>query len=238
MNVFTARLEIPKSGNKYYNRKASGGYSNAIQGKPVCEGLDVLSNCVGYAAGRFSEIAKDTSMHYLKPVNAELFIDYRDVGLDVGYEPKLGACAVWQKGSTKSGQDGAGHVAIVEVINNDGSIITSESGYNCSTPFFLKTRNNKDGRWGQNTTYKFLGFIYQPIEYDAQTVTKGCRGDYVKTVQVILKGYGLYSGKIDGSAGPLTSASINAFQRHSNGALVVDGIFGPKCWEYFMKGGQ
>jgi surface antigen len=43
---------------------------------------------------------------------------------------------VWQKGPTLSYTDGAGHVAVVEQINDDGSIITSESGYGCASAFW------------------------------------------------------------------------------------------------------
>lgn len=183
-------------------------------------------------------------MSQLCPVNAERFIDYADKSLVVGNEPKLGACVVWQKGATKSGSDGAGHVAIVEQINEDGSIVTSESGYNCNTPFWTKTRKN-DGNWGQNSQYKFLGFIYQKQDYEPEpapvkaTVTfevdpvqKGCKGEYVKQVQAILKGLGYYTGTIDGIAGTKTSAAIKSYQQKEK--LYLDGIWGVKCWEHWL----
>ena len=118
-----------------------------------------------YAYGRFNEIVNAGYMKYLAPVNAEQFIDYmnyRAKGVTSGMTPKLGSVAVWQAGKTKNGSDGAGHVAIVEQLNPDGSIVTSESGYGSSTPFWTKIRNNANGRWGQNTNYIFLGFIYNP----------------------------------------------------------------------------
>ena len=124
--LYVPRLSKPEDGNPYYNRQPKG-YSTAILGKPVDPGCDVLSNCVGYAFGRFNEIAGSTTMKYLKPVNAERIWQYRRT-LKSGSEPKLGACMVWQKG-TSSGDDGAGHVAIVEQILPDGSIITSERDY-------------------------------------------------------------------------------------------------------------
>lgn len=167
--MYTPQLTIPQKGNPYYNTKANGGYSNAIKGKPVEPGLDVLRNCVGYAYGRFNAIGNYGYMKYLKPVNAEQFIiaieKYKQ-GLTVGMTPKLGACMVWSQGSTGSGSDGAGHVAIVEQINPDGSIVTSESGYNAKRPFWIQTRTNSDGRWGQGKKYTFLGFIYNPAVKD------------------------------------------------------------------------
>lgn len=167
---FTPRLTIPEKGNPYYNTKKNGGYSDAIQGKPTQSGLDVLNNCVGYAYGRFNEIVGDKGCFYLQPSNAELFIRYmndgKKKGLKCGTTPKLGAVIVWQAGPTQSGSDGAGHVAIVEQINSDGSIVTSESGYNASKSFWTQKRTNANGRWGQNSNYTFLGFIYNPAVQD------------------------------------------------------------------------
>lgn len=60
----------------------------------------------------------------------------------------LGAVAVWTH-----------HVAIVEQINADGSITTSESGYGCANPFWISHRSRDGGSWGGEG---FLGFIYQP----------------------------------------------------------------------------
>lgn len=39
--------------NNYYVRQVNGGLNGAIQGKPARSGANVLSNCVGYANGRF-----------------------------------------------------------------------------------------------------------------------------------------------------------------------------------------
>ena len=167
--AYTPRFTIPDKGNPYYNTKRNGGYSDAIQGSPVEQGLDVLRNCVGYAYGRFNEIVGEGKMVYLKPVNAEQFIiaiEKYHQDLTVGMTPKLGACMVWQGGATKSGSDGAGHVAIVEQVNPDGSIVTSESGYQARRPFWTQTRTNVDGRWGQGNKYTFLGFIYNPAVED------------------------------------------------------------------------
>ena len=124
---FTPRLTRPEAGNKYYITKAAGGYSSAIKGSPTDAHCDVLSNCVGYAYGRFNEIAGEGACKYLSPTNAENFIQYAG-GLEVGQTPRLGACMVWQKGATLKGSDGAGHVAIVEQIISPTEIVTSESG--------------------------------------------------------------------------------------------------------------
>ena len=110
--AFTPRLTRPTSGNKYYIRKVNGGYSNAVKGSPTDSQCDVLSNCVGYAYGRFNEIGGYGYCKYLAPTNAENFIQYKG-SCEVGQTPKVGACMVWRKGATLNGSDGAGHVAIV-----------------------------------------------------------------------------------------------------------------------------
>ena len=158
---FTPRLTRPEAGNKYYITKAAGGYSDAVNGSPADSACNVLSNCVGYAYGRFNEIIGEGACKHLRPVNAENFIQYKGT-LEVGMEPRLGACMVWQKGATLKGSDGAGHVAIVEKIVSSTEIVTSESGWGASKPFWTQTRKKGSGNWGQGSSYKFLGFIYNP----------------------------------------------------------------------------
>lgn len=125
--TFSPRLTKPEAGNKYYITKAKGGWSTAIVGNPTDPDCNVLHNCVGYAFGRYNEIIGDTKMTHLLPVNAENFYSVAiSQGLKVGAEPQLGAVIVWEGiGSA------ADHVAVVEQIYDDGSILTSESGYKC-----------------------------------------------------------------------------------------------------------
>jgi len=158
---FVPRLTRPEAGNKYYITKAAGGYSDAVKGSPTDSACNVLANCVGYAYGRFNEIIGEGACKHLRPVNAENFIQYKGA-LEVGMEPRLGACMVWQKGNTLKGTDGAGHVAIVEKIVSSTEIVTSESGWGASRPFWTQTRKKGSGNWGQGSSYKFLGFIYNP----------------------------------------------------------------------------
>lgn len=230
--MFKARLTKPEAGNPYYNRIQNGGYSGAILGKPTDAGCNVLANCVGYAAGRFNEIIGGRGMAYFKyPPNAEDFYDTaKQCGLKVGSTPKLGAIIVWAKGKTWCSTDGAGHVAVVEEIKADGSIITSESGYNAASPFWTQHRYKESGNWGQSTAYRFLGFIYQPTEQttdDTPTVTikKGMQGDAVKWLQEKLceKGY-LRKTEIDGDFGKITLGALCGFQLENG--LKVDGVCG------------
>ena len=166
------RTSLPEYGNKYYNTTSVGGWSQCIKGKcrntaKPYDGLNVLANCVGYANGRFAEIIGKDKIEYQLTCNAENFIERaRNYGLQIGQTPKAGAIMCWEGiGSL------AGHVAIVERVNNDGSVFTSESGYN-SSPFWNSTRTNSNGRWGQNSNYRFRGFIYNPVEPKPEPTNK------------------------------------------------------------------
>lgn len=228
--MFQPRLTRPEKGNKYYNTVAAGGYSTAILGNPTDPGCNVLANCVGYAAGRFNEIiGKKKFVYFSHPPNAEDFYDTAvKAGLKVGQTPKLGAIIVWAKGKTWTSSDGAGHVAVVEQIKSDGSIVTSESGYGSASPFWTSHRYKENGNWGQSTSYRFLGFIYQPEQAaPTEVIKKGMKGESVKWLQEKLyeKGY-LPKDQIDGIFGKITLGAVCGFQLENK--LDVDGICGPK----------
>ena len=158
---FTMRTSRP-SNNKYYIRQANGGYNAAIQGKPTCNGANVLSNCVGYANGRFNEIGGYGKCKYQLTCNAENFIERaKALGLSISNTPTLGGIMVWRKGNTLSGNDGAGHVAIVERIDSSNQIYTSESNWGGSA-FYNSIRTNNNGKWGAGANYSFRGCIVNP----------------------------------------------------------------------------
>ncbi len=66
---------------------------------------------------------------------------------------------VWAAGEIGNGSDGAGHVAIVECINADGSIITSDSAYN-GKPFYTMRRTGAN--WSAGAGKRFIGCIVNP----------------------------------------------------------------------------
>lgn len=156
------RTNKPEANNKYYNTKAKGGYSSAITGKPADKGCNVLANCVGYANGRFNEIGDHKKIKYSFVWNAEQFImRAKELKLEVTDEPTLGGIMVWQKGATLKGKDGAGHVEIVEKINNSNQVYNSASAWN-GPAFYNVTRNKGNGNWGMGASYKYLGCIKNP----------------------------------------------------------------------------
>ena len=170
------RTTQPKN-NKYYIRTVSGGYNGAVAGSPTIKGANVLCNCVGYANGRFNEIINDPELKginkafkYPLVCNAENFIESaKKQGLKISSKPTVGGIMVWQKGNTLGGGDGAGHVAVVEAIYTDGTILTSESGW-ASWAFKTIKRSNSNGRWSQGTAYKFRGCVVNPsVKSKAET---------------------------------------------------------------------
>lgn len=182
MNIRTTK---PSAGNKFFITKSKGGYSTCIQGNPTDSQCNVLANCVGYACGRFNEIIGSMKYPSLN-CNAENFIERakNTYGLEISPIPTLGGIMVWQKGSTLSGNDGAGHVAVVEKIIDSNTIYTSESGYGGSA-FWNSTRKNTNGRWGLGSGYTFRGCIVNPaigkITAPAETNTSNSN-DVVYTV--------------------------------------------------------
>ena len=187
MASYQKRLSKPEKGNKFYNTFGNGGWSSAIQGSPKDKDCDVLANCVGYAYGRFNEIAyqllgesgvkklftsgggklkdlgSNPKMPLLQPLNAENFYDVaQKQGLEISQIPSVGSVMVWQKGATRSSGDGAGHVAVVEEVVSTTCVKTSESGWGCSNPFWTQLRYKGAGNWGAGTGYTFLGFIKSP----------------------------------------------------------------------------
>lgn len=128
------------SNNKNFITTGSGGWNTCIKGYPMDANANVLANCVGYASGRFNEIineARGTAKctYTTLNCNAENFIEKaKAAGLQVGSTPRVGAIGCAQCGATLNGNDGAGHVWIVERVNSNSSTYTSESGYG-STAF-------------------------------------------------------------------------------------------------------
>ena len=157
---FTMRTSRP-SNNKNYIVTGSGGWNTCIKGNPLYAPANALANCVGYASGRFNEIiniARDTSGCTYKTLNCNA-INFKEraeaAGLKTGSTPRRGAIMCW-------GNSGAGHVAIVERVDSNNQVYTSESGWGSSTIFWNQIRTNNNGRWGCASNYYFRCFIYLP----------------------------------------------------------------------------
>ena len=156
-----------------------------------------LSNCATYAYGRTMEIAIEngarwTSIrHYKNPYwftlqstygNAEDWLEQaKQVGSwKTGDTPKLGAIADWDGSILKKG----GHVAVVEAIDQDGTVTLSNSDWKGKLFYLAKAKPVV----GEVTPYvgeKFLGYIYnaniktpdKSVEEIAQEVIDGKWGN-------------------------------------------------------------
>ena len=151
MAKFVQRTTAPTTSEAWY-------YAN----NPFYKSGYGMPNCTCYAWGRFAELMG--SKPNLSLGNAENWYSYND-GYIRGMTPKLGAIICWRKGEAGNGSDGAGHVAVVEQINEDGSIITSDSGWQSEAFWWRSHRVNSDGNWGADG-YVFQGFIYNPVNFD------------------------------------------------------------------------
>lgn len=162
MAKYTPRLTEPESNNKNYIHYTHGGYGYCI----YINNGSVLPNCVGYAWSRWRELLN--KHHNLSRANAEMWYGNTADGYKRGKTPKLGAVICWRKGAVGNESDGAGHVAIVEQIKSDGTIVTSNSAYG-GTRFYLK-EIKPPYNFG---AYVFQGFIYPPIEFTEEKYTTG-----------------------------------------------------------------
>lgn len=125
-----------------------------------------MPNCVRYAYGRWWCILgyQPTGLGYLG--NAENWFANctafaKIPATDPNCVPKLGAIVCFADGPFS----GLGHVAVVEKIYSNGSILTSESGYHAYM-FKCEKVGNRSTNWGYHSAYKFQGFIYLPEDFD------------------------------------------------------------------------
>lgn len=143
------RTTAPERGNKYYKHTSAGGLNECI----LIKGGEAIPNCVGYAWGRAYEMTGKRPK--LSKSNAENWWGNTGDGYKRGQTPKVGAVICWSKGKAGVSSDGAGHVAIVEDVYSDGSILTSNSAYG-GVRFYCQ---RLDKGYKLNG-YKFQGFIY------------------------------------------------------------------------------
>lgn len=155
IQVFQKRDTAPSYSNKFYIKTTHGGYNKCIEIDP--DSGSVLPNCTGYAWGRFCECQTNVRTCNLNTGNAENWYAHTIDGYERGQTPKLGAVICWH--SSHSG----GHVAIVEKINHDGTIETSNSAYD-GTRFYMKTLDSANNYY-MGSGYTFQGFIYNPTEF-------------------------------------------------------------------------
>ncbi|MEM7579889.1 MAG: CHAP domain-containing protein [Cyanobacteria bacterium P01_A01_bin.80] len=98
-------------------------------------------NCTWYASGRAKELGRNASNVNKLVADAGRWDNQaREKGILTSKTPQVGAIAQWEAANN----NGFGHVAVVERVNGDGTILISESSYALSSPsswdFLYRTR--------------------------------------------------------------------------------------------------
>jgi surface antigen/predicted chitinase len=106
---------------------------------------DKGSNCTWYAHGRmmelgYSEAALDTMWG-----NAGMWDNTAGNGATVSNTPSVPCIAVWE--ANVGGAGSVGHVAVIEQINPDGSILISESNWPTGTSYGNRTIYPNTSKW-------------------------------------------------------------------------------------------
>ena len=212
------RTTRPEAGNKYYIRKASGGYSTCIQGKPTDKWCDVLSNCVGYACGAANEELGLGYEKYHLNCNAENFIERAIAsGLSVYKTPQVGDIICWEGAGSL-----AGHVGIVIKVVNNNCIKVAQSGWGSSNPFYITTNYNNNGRWGLSSNYPFRGFIRilptPPAPQPTPKPTPGPSDKFNIGDRVVINGSLYASSNAASPAGSVSNKTTNITRKNPGSA--------------------
>lgn len=146
-----------------------GGYSHCIV-RDSSTGY-TLPNCVAFVhASWLLQATAAFDVEYAKALesrlcrkNAEVYWGYTEDGFERGQAPRRGAIICWRKGKVGS-SDGAGHVAVVRDVHQNGDVTVVASNYSGAKYYVATYRRDKDYYLGK--TYAFQGFIYLPFIVD------------------------------------------------------------------------
>ena len=116
--------------------------------------------------------------------NAENFIKRaKQAGLEVGMTPKPGAIMCWQKGATLSGSDGAGHVAICEIVYDNNHVLQYLSAHPINTQKRTSDTYDLYTKWCiQNgikpKTSNEFGKELKKLGYESKRIQKANKRDF------------------------------------------------------------
>lgn len=188
-----------------------------------------LPNCTCYCYGRYAEIlgkfyplpSADGGGWYSAATNFKR-----------GQLPQLGAIACWYSPNGKY----AGHVAVVEQINSNGDIVTSNSGYyrpiNTYPPstknyFWTEVCNKSNGyrsSWMISRGYQLAGFIYLDGEPLGPIPTEWIKGNrYLNDDEMRNNAYIVYTSYYRTWSLPAICGVLGNMQREST--------INPGIWE-------
>lgn len=112
---------------------------------------------------------------------------------------------------------------------NTGEVIGYMGATGKVTGAHLHWGIKKDGNWINPAPYLDKDYAdADPVEADfyvgMRILRKGCEGEDVRALQILLKYLGHYDGNVDGIYGPLTAAAVGKFQ--SKAGLEPDEVAG------------
>lgn len=132
-----------------------------------------LPNCTCYAWGRWYEILGSYPSGLGRGNGGDWWGEVQRYGLyQTGNVPKLGAVMCMAGGP----YSGLGHVAVVEKIYSDGTVVLSQSAYTRDpailndparyAKYYFATRQGKASDQYGYSEYIFQGFVYLPEDFD------------------------------------------------------------------------
>lgn len=155
MSNYTPRLTEPSASDPRWIMSSYGGYNDCIAGSNGPP--SVLPNCTGYVHGRCMEIAGLTTDNLgLSFGNAVTYYSQSSSDWVQSSEPSLGAVIVY---SQNVGWE-PGHVAIVEQIIDNDTIVISQSDYGGAR--FSTWTCTRSTNWTPFTNVSFIGFLKNP----------------------------------------------------------------------------
>ena len=160
--AFTPRLSAPDQYDKRWIQVGSGGWNQCIYG--YWGAPSVLPNCTGYVHGRVMEIrGASTDDSGLSFGNAIAYYNGSTSNWTHSQDPEEGAVMCW------GGNGGYGHVAVVEQIIDNNTLILSESSWgtadnNPPAVYFRTLRVYRGYGWRSfnDKSLIFQGFLLNP----------------------------------------------------------------------------
>lgn len=141
----------------------------------------------------------------------------------------------WDDSGAGDNKGNPDHVGVVEKISGK-DITVIEGNYSNSVKRRTLKVNGKNIRGYIVPDYKVEpSVVVKPvarelISLQVEVLKKGCKGNTVKAMQILLNGNGCSVGSsgADGSFGPDTLGAVKKYQQKKK--LEVDGICGPATW--------
>lgn len=166
---FKKRTTCPDPKNRAYCSVEGGGLNHCILGNP--DGRlykwSVLPDCTGGVHGRAIETVGSDDR--LCRGHAENYWAYTQDGYRRSQTPEVGSIMCWRKGRAGRSDDGKGHVAFVEEVNQRGDVLVSESGWTGTKEngryWRLRKLKRVNNTYALGVNYFFQGFIhvYDPV---------------------------------------------------------------------------